>query len=106
MRSTRLVKVRFKKTGAASDYATSEAIRSLFQGFEIQRNLPVFDVLKILIERKVNSLSFTRDKPYFYLYSRLDENEVSIKINDLEKEIEVSMATPVLRTIIESLKNP
>ncbi len=106
MRSTKLVKVRFKKTGVASDYATSEDICSLFQGFEIQRTLPVFDVLKILIERKVNSLSFTRDDPYFYFYSRLDENEVLIKYNDLEKEIEISMAIPVLKTIIESVKNP
>jgi len=106
MRSTKLVKVRFKKTGVASDYATSEAICSLFQGFEIQRNLPVFDVLKIIIERKVNSLSFTREDPYLYFYSRLDENEVLIKINDIEKEIEISMPITVLRTIIESLKNP
>lgn len=106
MRSIKLVKIHLRKVGVASNYATSEAIRSLFQGFEIQKNLPVFDVLKILIERKANSLSFTRDDPYFYFYSRLNENEVSIKINDLEKEIEISMPTAVLRTIIESLKNP
>lgn len=106
MHSTKLVKVRFKKTGAASNYATSEAICSLFQEFEIQRNLPIFDVLKILIERKVNSLSFTRDDHYFYFYSRLDGNEVLIKFNDLEKEIEISMNTTVLRSIIDSTINP
>lgn len=105
MRSTKLVKVRYKKTGVASDYATSEAICSLFQEFEIQRNLPVFDILKTLMKRKVNSLSFTRDDPYFYFYSRLDENGVLVKFNDLKKEVEIPMSITVLRSIIESSQN-
>lgn len=100
MRPTRIVKVRLKKTGAVSNYATSEAIFSLFREFEKKRSLPVFDILKILIQGKVNSISFTKDAPYFYFYSRSDENEVLIKFNDLEKEIEIPISLEVLKNII------
>jgi len=106
MRSVELVKVHFKKTDDLSNYAALETVCSLLHEFESKKNLPVFDILKILISRKVDSLSFTKDNPHFYFYSRLDDDGVLIKFDDLNREVEISMTTEALRTMIEATKSP
>jgi len=102
VRPTKIVKVQLKKQGSVSNYTTSEAIFSLFSEFEKKQNLPVFDILKILIQGKVNSISFTKDVPYFYFYSRSDEQEVLIKFNDLQKEIEIPITMEILKNILNT----
>jgi hypothetical protein len=106
MHTIELVKVQLKKTGDFYNYATLDTICALLHEFASKKDLPVFDILKILITRRVDSLSFTRDDPYFYFYSRLDVDGVLIKSSDHEKEVEMHMSAEALRTIIESTKNP
>lgn len=100
MRILELVKVRLKETGELFNYSTLETVRALLQEIETKKNLPIFDILRILMNRKVNSLSFTRDDPYFYFYSRLDDDGALIRFNELEREVEISLTIEALRNVI------
>ena len=48
----------------------------------------IFDILKVLKERKADCLSITKEKPFRYFYARLSEKTIIIRVQTSEQETE------------------
>lgn len=80
---------RYKKSGHSQTQTLCS--RETLYSFEHakKRDLPVFKMLEILAEGKVNSVSFTRTSPYFRFYASTNgESQAIITINTDEGEYE------------------
>lgn len=76
-------KVRSRKDEKIMDYASLEYLLNF-----LKKDVNAFNLIKILKESDLNSVSFTKDKPYRYFYARMNRNSISVILKTLEKEIE------------------
>jgi hypothetical protein len=53
-----------------------------------KENLPILEGLKLLQDSEVNSISFSRDKPFHFFYARKNKNNFDITIREYNKEVE------------------
>jgi hypothetical protein len=82
LKATELSKIVSRSTNRAVDYATPSAVVSLLQEYARKYSLPIFEMLRILSNGKVQSVSFTKDTPHFRFYARADGNgDMTIKMN-------------------------
>jgi hypothetical protein len=58
------------------------------QVFERQMGWSIFAILDILKQRKADSLSITKEKPFCYFYARLSEKTIIIRLQTSERETE------------------
>jgi hypothetical protein len=70
------------------DYATIEDLIEQLHVFERQMGWSIFDILDILKQKKADSLSITKEKPFHYFYARLSEKTIIIRLQTSEKETE------------------
>jgi uncharacterized protein with gpF-like domain len=56
--------------------------------FEKQMGWRIFDILKVLKEKKADSLSITREKPFSYFYARVSGQNVTIRLENLQSQTE------------------
>jgi hypothetical protein len=87
LRST-LTKVYSRKAKKEINYTTPEHILEELQILEKQRGWSIFKAFKILKERKADSFSFTKDRPYHYFYARITEDAFVIKLRTEVKDVE------------------
>lgn len=80
------------------NFATEDDLVEQLRIFEKQMGWSIFDILKILKEKKADSLSVTKEKPFNYFYARLSEKTILIRLQTSEKETEFKLS-------IETLKN-
>ena len=57
----------------------------------------IFEILKILEEKKADSLSITKEKPFHYFYARLSNKNIIIRLQTSERETEFRLPIAVLR---------
>jgi hypothetical protein len=81
-------KVFSRKTEKKLNYTTSENVLEELRILEKQKGWAIFENLKVLINGKADSFSFTKDNPYHYFYARITEENVIFKMKTSEDEIE------------------
>jgi len=85
---TSFAKVFSRKTEREFDYTTLENALTELQFLAKQKGWAIFENLEVLKDRRADSFSFTKDKPYTYFYARITEETVIFKLKTREKEIE------------------
>jgi hypothetical protein len=54
-------------------------------------NVPINEYLRDLIDRKVDSISFTKDNPYYYFYGRRLDRLLAVTFKEAGKVVEFSL---------------
>jgi hypothetical protein len=85
---TRFTKVFSRKTDKELNYTTSENVLEELQVLEKQKGWAIFENLKMLMNGKADSFSFTKDNPYDYFYARITEEDIIFKMKTREGETE------------------
>ncbi len=81
-------KVVSRKTEKELNYTTSENALEELRVLQRQNGWTIFEAIRVLIEGKADSFSFTKDNPYYYFYGRITEKTVVIRLKTKEKETE------------------
>lgn len=88
---TSLTKVYSRKAEKELNYTTPEHILQELGILEKQVGWSILETFELLIERKADSFSFTKDRPYHYFYARITEDSIIIKLRTKRKDIEFSL---------------
>lgn len=88
LRLANLTKVFSRKTEKELDYTPSENVLEELQVLENQKGWAIFENVKMLINGKASSFSFTKDNPYQYFYARITNENVIFKMKTREDETE------------------
>ncbi len=91
MKVTHLTKVINRRIEREVDYATPKGVVALLREYAEKRDLPLIRMLEILAERHVNSVSFTKDAPYFRFYASANTTQARITINTENGEYETTV---------------
>lgn len=83
-----ITQIRTHKVEKDIDYVTTEDLVKQLHVFEKQMDWSIFDILNVLKERKADSLSITKEKPFHYFYARLSERTIIIRVQTSEQETE------------------
>ena len=83
-----VTKIYSRKVERDLNYATIEHLVEQLHIFEKQMGWSIFDILDILKQRKADSLSITKEKPFHYFYARVSEKTIIVKLQTSEKETE------------------
>ena len=83
-----VTKINSRKVERNVGFATTDELVEQLQFFEKQMNWPIFEILKVLKERRADSLSITEEKPFHYFYARLSEKTIIIRLQTSEMETE------------------
>jgi len=86
-------------TGDTS-YADKESMIESLKTMSAICNIPLSRYLRDLLEGSVDSISFTKDKPYYYFFSRRFEKSISITIKETERIMEFSIPLDDVEKII------
>jgi uncharacterized Fe-S cluster-containing radical SAM superfamily protein len=92
LKTTHLTKVVNRRIERAVDYATPSGVIALLREYAKKRDLPLFRMLEILGEERVNSISFTRDSPYFRFYAHANGgNRAAVSIDTEKGQYETTL---------------
>ena len=83
-----ITKVRSRKVENILNYTTVEYLIDELHTFEKQMGWPIFEILSVLKQKKADSFSITKEKPFYYFYARLSKKTVIIRLQNSEQEIE------------------
>lgn len=81
------------------DYITIDDLIEQLHIFEKQMEWSIFEILDILKQRKADSFSITKEKPFHYFYARVMEKVIILQLQTSEQETE-------FRLPIEAIKRP
>lgn len=73
------------------EYADSESLLESLNGIRAAWGIPILRYFQDLLDGKVDSVAFTKDKPYYYFFGRRFEKSISVTVKEAEKIIEFSM---------------
>jgi hypothetical protein len=94
-RSGRISKVYIKSSGKKTEYATIDYILESLYLMRARDNLPVFELLKMLANGNVDSVSFSRDLPHCYFYARIHKDFISIIVRRSHEGRDVEFQVPL-----------
>lgn len=86
-----LTKVYSQKAEKEINYTTPNYILQELGVLESQLGWSIFKALVLLKEKKADSFSFTKDRPYHYFYARIAEENIVIRLRTEEKDVEFSL---------------
>lgn len=92
-----LTKVYSQRAEKEINFTTPNYILQELEVLESQLGWLIFKGLVLLKERKADSFSFTKDRPFHYFYARIAEEKIVIRLRTEEKDVEFSLP-------VESLK--
>jgi hypothetical protein len=90
-RQLRLSRVSIRESNEKTDYASTETLVESLNAFRATSNVPVHRYIRDLLEGKIDSISFTKDKPYCYFFARRFELLLSLTIKENERVIDFSL---------------
>jgi len=93
-RTERISKVYVKSSKRKVEYATLEYIFESLHLMKARDDLPVFRLLDILADGKVDSISFNRDDPHCYFYARAHKDYVSMIIRKSSEGKDIEFQIP------------
>ncbi len=85
---TEFAKIFSEKTEKELNYTTFENVLEELRVLERQKGWAIFESLKVLMKRKADSFSFTKDSPYDYFYARITEEDIIFKMKTRKGETE------------------
>ena len=83
-----ITKIHSRKVLKSIDFATSDKLVEELDFFEKQVGWSIFEILSVLEEKKADSLSIIKEKPFRYFYARLSGRTILIRLQTSEKETE------------------
>jgi penicillin-binding protein-related factor A (putative recombinase) len=83
-----IAKIEAKKTAKTFNYATIEDLIEQLHFLEKQMGWPIFGILIILKQKKADTFSITKEKPFYYFYARLSDKNITIIFQTSEQETE------------------
>ncbi len=86
-----LSRIEIRGISRQTDYATSEALVESLSTLRATHSIPIDKYIRDLLEQRVDSISFTKDRPYYYFHARRFEASLSFTIKDSEKIIDFSV---------------
>ena len=92
-----VTKIYSRKVNKDVNYATIEDLLEELHVLERRMGWSIFDILNVLKEKKADSFSMTKEKPYHYLYARLSEKTIIIRLQTSEKETEFRLPIETLK---------
>ena len=90
-KTIRLTKLSIRRVTDETSYATSDSLMESLNTIKAVWNIPINNYLQDMLEGRLDSISFTKDKPYHYFFGRRFEKTLSITIKDDEKVIDFSI---------------
>lgn len=94
-----LTKVFSRKTEKELNYTPSKNVLEELRILEKQKGWTIFESIKMLINGKADSFSFTKDNPYHYFYARITDENVIFKMKTREDETEFRVPVQQLSLI-------
>jgi len=83
-----------------TNYASNHALMESLNTIKAAWNIPIGKYLRDIVEGKVDSISFTKDRPYYYFFGRRFEKSLSITIKQDEKVIDFSIPLQEVEKIL------
>jgi hypothetical protein len=83
-----ITKIEAKRTAKTFNYATIEDLIEQLHFLEKQMGWSIFGLLNILKQRKADTFSITKEKPFYYFYARLSDKNIIIILQTSEQETE------------------
>jgi hypothetical protein len=90
-----LAKVRINQYRTDSQYATEEYILESLHALKAKYDLPIFQLLATL-GKSTDSVSLSKDKPYFSFYARKSKDVLRIIIRHQGEDIQLQAPLSVL----------
>jgi len=94
-RAGHISKVYIKSSRKKTEYATTDYILESLYLMRTRDNLPVFELLIILANGNVDSVSFSRDSPHCYFYARIHKDFISMIIRKSHEGRDVEFQVPL-----------
>jgi len=86
-----LTKLSVHRVTGETGYASNGALMESLSTMEAVWKIPIKKYIRDLLDGKIDSISLTKDKPYFYFFGRCFEKSLSITIKEAEKIIDFSI---------------
>jgi hypothetical protein len=86
-----LTKVYSQRAEREINYTTPNHILQELGALESQVGWSIFKELKLLKDRKADSFSFTKDRPFHYLFARITEENIIIRLRTDKRDVEFSL---------------
>lgn len=86
-----LTKVYSQTATKEINYTTPKYIIQELKLLERQLDWSIFKALDLLKERKADSFSFTKDRPFHYFYARIIEENIVVRLRTEEKNVEFTL---------------
>jgi len=83
-----------------TNYASDDALMESLNTIKATSNIPIGKYLRDIVEGRVDSISFTKDRPYYYFFGRRFEKSLSITIKESEKVIDFSIPLQKVEKIL------
>jgi hypothetical protein len=87
MKELRLTRVSIQESERSDEYASPEAAFESLQTISAKYDLPILDVLRIVIKESVDSVSIGKDEPHVYFYARKNRDSISFRISEGNRTI-------------------
>jgi len=103
-RTSDFSRVCIKSSKKKVEYATTDYVLESLYLMKARDDLPVLELLDLLVDGKMDSVSFSRDFPHCYFYARTHADYVSMIIRRMDEGKEIEFQVP-LKTLKLSLKD-
>ena len=90
-----VAKVYIKSPKKRIEFATIDYVLESLYLMKARDDLPVFKLLDILAEGKVDCVSFSRDSPHCYFYARMHKDYISIVIRKSDEGRDLELQVPL-----------
>jgi len=95
-----LQKVCFNKTERQLDYATPEYLNELLLSLKAKYNVPVYDAIRLLSKGEVDSISLSKNEPYFNFHATRSKNTIWVSIRETKQDIEFNVSLNSLDSLL------
>lgn len=90
--SIRLSKISIRQVNDSTDYATTEALAESLNTLRATYNLPINQYMRDLFDGRVDSISLTKDDPYYYFYARKLKEAIAVTFKQTGRVVEFSLS--------------
>lgn len=94
-----LNRVEIRQTTDKTDYATSESAFAFLRTVAARDALPIFDFLRQLSNRKVDSVSLSKETPYRYLFASVSGDTVTVMFKEETKTVEMQFPFHAMKSL-------
>jgi hypothetical protein len=90
----KLAKLSVRRLEKETEYATETYVYDSLRIFEAKYSLPVRDAIRFLEERRVDSISLNKEKPYANFHATRFRDIIMVSIREASKDVELELQIP------------